>query len=298
MKKVLVSLVSFSLLFFGFSVAHAGTPTPSVAVIDTGINASLFNNLTTQVCILEFASCPNGQHLMEGAGAADTGITTNAQLAHGTEMAGIIAHVAPGVNLIPIRITPVISANTPGLYTNQAVKLALDWVIANQTKYNIVAVNVSVGGVFLTCQTPTGTQADVDALKAVNVPVIAATGNNSNRTSVNSIACLPNVISVGATDNPALMGGAAWDPNAKPTIGLYSNGNASTTFYTNGRWIIQEPNGKNGFVVGTSPATAALTGYWVANYKGSYDATLSWINSITTPTSNQWLTGKYVKITQ
>jgi hypothetical protein len=56
-----------------------------------------------------------------------------------------------------------------------AVKSALDWVVANRAKYNIVAVNVSQVRIFPGCVVPAGTSADVDALKSFNVPVIAAT---------------------------------------------------------------------------------------------------------------------------
>jgi hypothetical protein len=294
MKKILLAIS----IIIGTSISpsHASVP-QSIAVIDSGVNTSLFSSsIVDEVCILEFSNCPNGARIMDGAGAANTGVTTNALLNHGTEMMSIIHQVNPSVKLIPIRIVAVAGVNLPGIYTNQAVKNALDWVIANRIKYNIVAVNVSVGAIFTACQVPAGTQANVETLKSLNVPVIAATGNNSNRTNVNSIACLPNVISVGATDNPAVMGGKAYDPTAKPTIGLYSNGNNATSFYLNGRWFALEPNGTNQFTVGTSCATAALSAWWVLNYQGSYDSTYNYLNSQSIPTSNSWLNGKYIKL--
>jgi len=297
MKKAILASAVVAIVGL-ISPAHAST-TQSIAIIDSGVNTALFQgNIADEVCILEYSNCPNGQRTMDGVGAANTGVVTNTTLTHGTEMASIIHKVNPNAQIIPIKIVGLVSPNVPMIYSNNAVKLALDWVVANRVKYNIVAVNVSQGAVFTGCQVPAGTQADVDALKAANVPVIAATGNNSNRAAVNSIACLPNVISVGATDNPAPMGGAAWDPTAKPTIGLYSNGNATTSFYTNGRWFATEPNGTTQFTVGTSCATAALTGYWTANYQGSYTNTYNWLNNQSTPTSNNWLTGKYIKISQ
>ena len=101
-----------------------------------------------------------------------------------------------------------------------------------------------------------------------------------------SPACLSNVVSVGATDNPDPgTTGKAWDPNAKPTIATYSNGNAQTTYYTNGRFYTLQPNGSRKFTVGTSNATAAISA-WL----------LSHPNPTSTVASNQWLTGKYVFI--
>jgi hypothetical protein len=294
MKKILLAISI--IIGTSISTSHASVP-QSIAIIDSGVNTSLFSSsIVDEVCILEFSNCPNGFRIMDGVGAANTGVTTNAALNHGTEMMSIIHQVNPSIKLIPIRIMAVVGTNSPGIYTNQAVKNSLDWVIANRIKYNIIAVNVSQGGIFAGCQTPAGTQADVEILKLANVPVIAATGNNSNRTNMNSIACLPNVISVGATDNPAPSGGKAYDPTAKPTIGLYSNGNSATSFYLNGRWFATEPNSTTQFTVGTSSASAALSGWWTLNDQGSYDKTYSYLISQSVPTSNNWLTGRYIKL--
>jgi hypothetical protein len=266
-------------------------------VIDSGVNTSLFPNIVTEVCILEYSNCSNGKPFMEGPGAANTGITTNSTLTHGNEIMSIINRVSPGVKLIPIRIIGITDKGNPYLYSNNAVKQGLDWVVANRTKYNIVAVNVSQGKIFDNCKVPDGTAAEVAALKAANVPVIAATGNDSNRKSIMSIACLPDVISVGATDNPDPgVSGKPWDPKAKPYIARYSNGNPATYFYTNARWIVTLPSGATKFMVGTSNATAAMTGWWVKNFKTDYSTSLALLNASASTASNEWLTGKYIFI--
>ena len=271
MKKLVIAICVVTSVIWGVNQAWgaspapssnaASVPAPSVAIIDSGINTALFTNITTEVCILEYSMCPNGKPQSEGPGAANTGITTNLTLTHGTEMASIINKVNPAIKIIPIRIIGITSNGNPFIYSNNAVKSALDWVVANRAKYNIVAVNVSQGKIFPNCGVPAGTQADVDALKAANVPVIAASGNDSNRTSMMSIACLPNVISIGATDNPDPgVSGKTYDPTAKPYIARYSNGNSLTSFYLNARWNTLQPNGGIKFRVGTSTATAAFTG--------------------------------------
>jgi hypothetical protein len=215
------------------------------------------------------------------------------------EMISIINAVNPNVKIIPIRIIGITDKGNPYIYSNDAVKLALDWVVANQAKYNITAVNVSQGKVFDNCKVPKGTAEDMAALKAKNVAVIAATGNDQNRTSMFSIACLPDAVSVGATDNP--WPGSqpfTYDPKANPTIARYSNGNAQTSFYANARWFVLQPSGKTKFMVGTSNATAAVTGFWTLNRKESWKATYDYLSSISIPTSNQWLTCKYIFIPQ
>ena len=309
MKKLVIAICVVTSVIWGVNQAWgaspapssnaASVPAPSVAIIDSGINTALFTNITTEVCILEYSMCPNGKPQSEGPGAANTGITTNLTLTHGTEMASIINRVNPTIKIIPIRIIGITSNGNPFIYSNNAVKSALDWVVANRAKYNIVAVNVSQGKIFPNCGVPAGTQADVDALKAANVAVIAASGNDSNRTYMMSIACLPNVISIGATDNPDPgVSGKTYDPTAKPYIARYSNGNSLTSFYLNARWNTLQPNGGIKFRVGTSTATAAFTGWWTINYKGSYQSTYDYIASTATTASNEWLSGKYIFVPQ
>ena len=293
MKKILLAIA----LLVGLATpVHADQP-QSIAVIDSGVVTSQFPNIITEVCILEYSMCPNGKAQMEGVGAANIAPSTNATLTHGTEMLSIISKVNPNAKLIPIRIVGVTPEGYPYLYSNDAVKLALDWVVANRAKYNITVVNVSQGRIFAGCQVPNGTAQDVATLKANNVAVIGATGNDSNRTAMHSIACLPDVVSVGATDNPDPgSSGKTYDPKAKPYIARYSNGNAQTSFYLNARWVVLQPNGLTKFMVGTSNATAAMSGWWSLNRKATWQDTYNYMVSTSTPASNEWLTGKYVPL--
>ena len=283
MKRALLALtIGLSL----FSAPVHASPAPSIAIIDTGVVDSLFSNIVGEYCVLEFFTCANGQTTMDGVGAANVPVSTNTTLTHGTEMASIISQVAPTAKIVPIRIVGIAANGLPTIYTNKAVKLALDWIIANQAKYNIKIVNISQGKIFAGCAVPDGMADDVTKLNALGVTVVAATGNDANRTAMMSPACLPNVVSVGATDNPDPgTTGKAWDPTATPKIATYSNGNAQTTYYTNGRFYALQPNGTTKFTVGTSVASAAMSG-WLFTHP----------TPITTTASNQWLTGKYVLI--
>lgn len=289
MKRLLVLL---ALLGSSVYPVHAA-PTQAIAVVDVGANTSLFTNIVTEVCIVEMLACPNGKPFMEGKGAADTGVPKNRAVDHGTNMLSIINKVNPNVGLIPIRIVATTPAGNPGLYTNGAVKQALDWVAANRTKFNIVAVSVSQGKIFTGCGVPAGTAEVVASLKANNVPVIAAAGNDANWTSMMSIACLPDVISVGATDNPDPgVNGIAFCKTCAPTIARYSNGNP--TFYLNGRWYVTQGNGSTKFTVGTSNATASMAAWWVLNLKSTYAETYSFMVNSSTTASNAERTGKYI----
>lgn len=292
MKKVLLSIF---VLLGVFVTPVQAAPSQTIAVVDVGANTSLFSNIVTEVCIVEMLTCPNGQKFMEGAGAANTGVPKNKAIDHGTNMLSVVNKVNPNVGLIPIRIVATTAAGNPGLYTNASVKSALDWVAANRVKYNIVAVSVSQGKIFAGCSVPAGTAEVVASLKANNVPVIAAAGNNSDWQNMMSIACLPDIVSVGATDNPDPgVSGIAFCKTCAPTIARYSNGNP--VLYTNGRWYVTQGDGTTKFTVGTSNATAALAGWWVLNMKATYSDTLSSLLSASIVASNAERTGKYVVI--
>ena len=284
MKRVIVSTIVTLSVITGVS-AHADTA-PSIAVIDSGEPTALFPNIVGEYCVVEYGYCPNNMKTMDGPGASNIAPSTNATLTHGSEMLSIINQVNPSAKLVPIRIVGITTTGAPYIYTLAAVKSALDWVVANQTKYNIKIVSISQGAVFAGCSVPAGLAEDVNTLKTNGVSVVAATGNNSNRTAMFSPACLPNVISVGATDNPDPgSSGKAWDPTAKPYIARYSNGTVNTTYYTNARFYTTQPNGSKKFMVGTSNATAAMSAYLLNNP-----------NPVTTTASNEWLMGKYVFI--
>ena len=283
MKKALL----IGVILFGNLIPAQAEPPAAIAVIDTGTNTALFkDSIVAEYCVVEYTTCPNGKPTMEGIGAANLPATTYTQFDHGAQMISVMLKVNPSAKIVPIRIVGMNKNGSPALYTNQSVKLALDWVVANAEKYNIKIVNVSQGAIFAGCKVPTGTTENVAALKAKGVLVVAATGNAGNRTAMDSIACLPDVISVGATDNPDPgVSGKAWDPKAKPYIARYSNGNAATSYYTNARFYVTNNNGTTKFMVGTSNASAALSALFLTNR-----------NPETTTASNEWLTGRYVFI--
>lgn len=292
MRKVLLGL----LLTIGLvSPAHADTP-PTAVIIDMGINSSLYkNNIVYEVCVIENAVCPNGKSFMEGLGSANLPANASKVFNHGEQTLSILIKNNPSVRVIPIRIVGATALGNPLLYSQAGVQLALDWVVANKDKFNIGVVSISVGKLFATCNVPAGLSSDIAKLKSANVATVISTGNDGNRTTMNSPACDSNAISVGATDNPSAgVTGIAWDNKAKPTIATYSNGNAQTTVYTNARYYVTNPDGSTTFTVGTSNATPAIASWWLANRKASWTDTYNALISSTSSASNQWLTGRYL----
>lgn len=295
MKKLFIVL---TLIASAVVPAHANTP-QSIVVIDNGTNTALFGDrVAYEVCILSSSRCPNGQSTMEGTGAAVLPPTSNRDFNHGTQMVSLVLRFNPNVKVIPIRIVGMTPAGNPALYTLEDVQRAFNWVVANRQKFNIAAVSLSQGRVFPGCKVPDGMAQSIATLKAAHVPVLASVGNNGDRTGVFSPACLPDAVSVGATDNPwPGVEPIEYDKNAAPYIARYSNGSqGQTDFFVNGRWNTTMINGTTRFAAGTSGATAAFAAWWVLNKKETFDATYNALMSTTIEAKNEFQTGRYVSI--
>ncbi|AUS99237.1 hypothetical protein CLI64_01855 [Nostoc sp. CENA543] len=124
---------------------------------------------------------------------------------HGTHVAGTVGAedpnigVAPDVNLIGLKVFPDDASGAP----NTVTEAALQWVIANKDRYNIVAVNMSLGSGFYT----SASQAagfiyldEVRRLEELGVVVVSAAGNyfkNNEYQNVGAPAIF-STLSVGA----------------------------------------------------------------------------------------------------
>lgn len=295
MKKLFIVL---TLLAASVVPAHAD-PVQTIVVIDNGTNTALFGDrIAYEVCMLSAFKCPNGAQLMEGKGAAVLPPTTNKDFNHGTQMVSLVLRFNPNVKVIPIRIVGMTDKGNPALYYLDDVQNALNWVVTNRAKYNVAAVSISQGKVFAGCKVPAGMAQNIATLKAANVPVMAAVGNDSNRTAVFAPACLPDAVSVGATDNPwPGVQPIEYDKNASPYIARYSNGaQGQTDFFVNGRWNATLIDGSTKFTAGTSGATAVFAAWWVLNKKDTFDATFNALMATTKDAKNEFQTGKYVSV--
>lgn len=298
MKKLLTLLISIAVLGTT-AVPVQAQAAPTVVVIDTGTNTSLFkDSIAYEVCLLTAHTCPNGKLTMEGTGAANIPVSTDKALNHGTQMISLVLRFNPTAKVIPIRIVGLTSRGNAGFYTMDDVQNALNWVVANREKHNIAVVSLAQGAIFTGCKVPAGMAANIAALKAANVPLITAVGNNSNRKDVFSPACLPDAVSVGATDNPwPGMQPIEYDKDAAPYIARYSNGaQGQTDFFLNGRWNAMQLNGTTKFTTGTSGATAAFAGWWLLNRKATFDETFNALMATTIDAKNQFQTGRYVRL--
>lgn len=188
--------------FIGANVAHAVGQKGSgaaIVVIDTGIEKShpfFQSRVVLEACFA--TKCPNGQPSMVGSGAAAPVHW------HGTHVAGIAAGssqsmtgVAPEASIIAVNVFDP-SGST---YDSNIIK-ALQWVATIADKYNVAAVNMSLGSrqsFKTTCDDylPDMTNA-IKNLKDLNVATVISSGN-SYANGMSSPACISYAVSVAAT---------------------------------------------------------------------------------------------------
>lgn len=266
MKKIVgLVLVLFTVAFLPSVTANQK---PSIAIIDTAIDTSKVN-IFYEVCAMQQMRCPNKTTFMEGPGAASL---PAAQLYkngmdHGTKMSAIASAVNRDMNIIFIRIVPMTMTGRQGYYDDNDVNDALQWVIANKAKFNIVAVSASVGSHKLAtgvnyCPVKGNLRQAISTLQGIGVATIFAAGNNYDTKRVDFPACISESVAIGAVGE-------------RGNVENYSNGGPDLDFYALGTY-----NTTLGRLMGTSAATAAFAAYWVKNYKGSYQATYDYLKSI------------------
>ncbi len=214
---------------------HVGAGT-SVAVIDTGLDYTHADFGSCSAGTLNTAGCKVAA-VAEFA-TADGALDDHAQR-HGSNVAGIVVSVAPGAKVIGLDTFK--DRGTAG--EGSAILAALDWVIDNRARHNIVAVNMSLGdnGRYSAACGGTYFSTPIGQVLAANVAVVAATGNSGHVTTMSSPACVPGVISVGSVYDDAHYGlsfGACSDASPlRDTIPCYSNGADFMTILAPGTMI-------------------------------------------------------------
>jgi subtilisin family serine protease len=123
---------------------------------------------------------------------------------HGTNVAAIVAAVAPGAKLVALDVFD-------GQYARSSdVLAAIDWCIQHRETYGIVALNLSLGsgGASAPCGGDVFAGA-AQAARAAGIAVVAAAGNSGHTGKIASPACAPAAVSVGAVYD-ANVGGLSW----------------------------------------------------------------------------------------
>lgn len=278
MKKIAVGLVAIiSLVVLQPTYAE---DKKSIVIIDTAVDTSLpalKDKIIYEVCLMEELRCPNGKSFQEGTGSATLPANQvySGGFAHGTQMSLVATKTNPNINIVFIRIFPMDkngNVATSAANANSTVKQALDWIIKNKTKFNVVAVSVSLGQKTTKTganycsinKSDAGLKSSIESLKILGVASIFATGNDRDKTRINYPACLTEAVAI-----------ASIGPRGNTEA--YNNDSAETDFYALGRHELASEN-----VSGTSAATAAFAAYWAKSYTVNYQMTYDYLKSIAT----------------
>jgi hypothetical protein len=199
-----------SLPFIGQPAAAAAGATgagTAVAVLDTGLDHTR----------AAFGSCASvgapGCRVVHMADfAPDDGVLDD-NSRHGTNVAGIVAGVAPDTKLIGLDVF----SGAQGFSSH--ILAAVDWVVANRATHNIVAMNLSLGGGGATAVCGNDVFASgLASARAAGVLPIVASGNNAFLDRISSPACTPAAVSVGAVYGTTRAGGVSYSTCTDSTI--------------------------------------------------------------------------------
>ena len=290
-KKLIAALIAITLALP--TTAHAAglqnriDSTPSVAILDTGIDTSLpafQGKVVQEVCILEWTTCPNGQSFMEGKGAASmpANLITLNGFDHGTFMASVFVATNPNVNIVFIKIIGNTSTGARQNAGEASVYNALNWVKANASKYNIQAVTMSQGmhnlgaaGTDYCPKTPV-TQQSIKDLIAVGIPTFFPSGNGRDYTRIDWPACLDESISVGYVDQQNEISANS------------NNDTAKLDFFAPGFFTIAGPGNISKNISGSSSAIQVAGAQWIklktAKPTYTYDQLLTALRSTASST--------------
>lgn len=272
-KKLITALVALSLMAPitanaapKLNVKSTSLPAPTIAILDSAIDMSQLkfqNSVVHEVCLIEVlfnstARCPNGLTSMEGPGAAtlpkDKLILGGFD--HGTLMADQAIQSNPNIKIVFIRIIGQRENGAREFTSEATVYNALQWVINNQSKFNIQSIAMAQGshalgvaGTDYCPKTPT-TVDKVKSLNSLGVGVFFPAGNNSDYKRVSWPSCIPETISMGAT-MPA------------GSIAFYSNYDAKLIdFYARGTTVLYGIDAKKINFAGTSASVLVGATSW------------------------------------
>jgi hypothetical protein len=262
-NKIILIVVAISATLLPTQTASA-VGEKTLVIIDSGINTDLAwakSAVIDEACFVEFNRCPNGFSQMIGAGASKItpAMTTAGSFSHGTQMASVAVAVDPNVKIVSIRVAGMTAKGVPNPYTGKAISWALDYVEANKARLNVGAVSISLGNSYRSTSCPIvgNLQTQITNLMASGIPVVIAVGNGGS-TKIDYPACIPQAISVGATeDRYAMKEVSGW---VYPIMAI-SNYNSDVDYFVNGKYTVSDLSDNKKVSFGTSNSTVAFATY-------------------------------------
>jgi len=250
-----------------------------IAILDTGVDKNhsfLDDKVISEACYSTTSGTSSFAYCASGSTAPDSGSPCSSyDCDHGTHVAGIAAGngnsagvgfsgVARNANLVAIQVfsqfnsTAACGSIAPcSLAYLSDISAGLDRVydlVANQG-LNIVSVNLSLGGANYTNQAACDAAyplmtSSIALLKAVDVAVVASSGNDGDISAINHPACITGAIAVGSTTK-------------SDTVASYSNSSPQVSLLSPGSQIFSSiPNESYAYFSGTSMAAPQVAGAW------------------------------------
>lgn len=265
----------------------------TIAIIDSGVDKShsfLTGKVVEEACY-SINGCPGGG---SATTAVDSGLPCpwiDVGCYHGTHVAGIVAGrnntrsgVAPEANLISIQVFELshsericgIRGNPPCISTSFVnVIRGLERVFELRDKYNIAAVNLSLGGGRFNSpcdSTHPAVKEIIDLLKSVNIATIVAPGNSGFTDSLATPACISTTISVGNYSDQESQ--VNLSSNSAPFLNLLAPGTQINSSI---------PGGGFAYASGTSMSAPHVSGAWAILKQKAQDSDVNaLLNTLTT----------------
>ncbi len=232
--------LAYSLPFIGQPSAAAAGFSGSgqtVLVIDSGVNYTLsaFGSCTKPGvpigCRIVAAVDVNGNRNL---------VTTAGN--HGTNVAGIVAGVAPGSHIASFNALP------GGSGTDSTVIAGINWGITKKNLYGITTINMSLGdsvNYTVPCSSSVTNPyvTPIANARSAGILAVASSGNNAFTDGISSPACTPGVVSVGAVYDTTWNGPFTWNSgctdstNGPDRIPCFSNSALFLTMLAPGAFI-------------------------------------------------------------
>jgi serine protease AprX len=238
--------------------AAANLSTPTIAIVDSGIDTSRVGNfgsrILTQVNLASLT--PNSSGDGYGHGTFVAGIAASQYSGH--------AGVSPTSNLVSLDVM-----NDQGEATVADIVHACDWILANKTGYNIKVANFSLHAVNRASVLFDPLDQAVEKLWLNGVTVVTAAGNYASNGQASGVPYAPGndpfVITVGADDTNNTL--STSDDFAAPwsAWGYTPDGFAKPDLSAPGRYIIGPASAGTGLALGrpsnvVSPGWMELSG--------------------------------------
>jgi subtilisin family serine protease len=242
----------------------------AVAVLDTGVDAAhefLGGRVVAEACFSGDAGesmCPNGEDSQTGAGAAQC---DEEFCDHGTHVAGTVAGaatgnapgdgVAPAADIIAVQVFSRIDdaadcAPDPApclAASDSDVISGLEHVQGLAEDRAVAAVNLSLGsGEHTAACEDDSYRSALQGVRSAGIAPVVSAGNDNHDDAVSSPGCVPEAVTVGATNDDDTV--AVWDAdrgsgsNRGPLLDVFAPGTGITSSVPSGS--DDEYGGKNG----------------------------------------------------